>query len=128
MHVFQNLGHTEQRCLDVFPEVVLQKGQTEAPLGNTHCLHGLRVPFPNCSLQPLIQLAYLLQPGLWDNNYRLKISLVATTAQHFCHLASVLGLNSIEFVNAKFKCDSFHSKIWYKMRLHEPTSLRIFYM
>lgn len=97
----------------MFPEVVLQEGQAEAPLGSTHCLQGLGVPLPHCSLQPLIQFAYLLQPGLWDNNYRLRTSPVAMTAQHFYHLASTLGLNWIEYVVPIFKCDSFHTNILY---------------
>lgn len=113
LYVFQYFGHTKQRCLDEFLEVALQEGQTEAPLGSTHCLHCLGVSLPNCSLEPLIQLAYLLQPCLWDNNYRLKISVVAMTAQHFYHLASILGLNWIKFVVPIFRCDSFHTKTLY---------------
>lgn len=96
--LFQCLSDPEQRCLDAFSEVVLQEGQAQVPLGSTHCLHSLRAPLPHCSLQPLIQLAYLFQPGLWDNNYRLRISPVATTAQHFHHLASKFGLKWAEYV------------------------------
>lgn len=80
MYVFQDLGHMPQRCPDMFPEVMLQEGQAEVPLGSTHCLHGLRVAHPGCSLQTLIQSAYFLQPGLWEDSYRLQVSPVAVTA------------------------------------------------
>lgn len=70
--LFQCLSDPEQRCLDAFSEVVLQEGQAQVPLCSAHCLHSLRAPLPRCSLQPLIQLAYLFQPGLWDNKLQIE--------------------------------------------------------
>lgn len=96
----------------MFPEVVLQEGQAESPLGSTHCLHRPRVSLSHCTLQPLIQLAYLLQPGLWEEKYRLGISPAAITAQHFMSWASTLGLTVWrQFVNV------FSYQISYGMKL-----------
>lgn len=60
LNVFKHVSYIQQRGPNVFPEFRLQKGQTQTPLGCTHSLHGLRVTFPHCCLQALVQFGYFL--------------------------------------------------------------------
>lgn len=50
------------------PQVGLQEGQTQVPLGHTACLQNIRVAQPHSVLYALHATLYSLQPRLMANN------------------------------------------------------------